>query len=511
MKRRVALLLFVLASGCIQTFQGVKTTSLDPHQPTSVSTPVKAHLLDGSTVVFQAGIDADSQSIKGTGYRYDLALRDSMLITSIPLDSVVGMEVFEQTTNDPASLVMTLVATAGAGLAVAGLAIAIFGSCPTFYTDSAGTAELQAEGFSYSIAPIFEGRDVDGLSITQASDGTLRLEVRNEALETHYINQLELLEVPHATGERAYVDELNRIVVTGPATAFARATDMRGTDVARVVSTHDDASYRTDPRSMRHADLDALDDWITLSAPAPSGVDSVAIVLRLRNSLLNTTLLYDVMLGEAGARSLAWVGQDLKQVGPALAMAQWYQQRMGMNVAVSDGKAYRMIAHVRDTGPIAWKDVAVVVPVLGRDSLRVRLSFPKDNWRIDYIALAPRARRAAPTVVRLVDVRGRDARPDTGAISSLRDADSRYLQTTPGEHFTAIFRSAQILPVDQRSYFVASQGYYIEWMRANWLRTAHTDRPFVPSDAALVRAMARWRTTQDSLETLFAASKIPVR
>lgn len=510
MKRRAALLLFVLASGCIQTFQAVKATALDPHQPTSVSTPVKAHMLDGSTVVFQAGIVADGQSITGSGYRYDLVLRDSILVTSIPLDSVVGMEVFEQTTNGATSLVMTLVATAALGLATVGLAVAIFGSCPTFYTDSAGTAQLQAEGFSYSIAPIFEARDVDGLSITQAADGTLRLEVRNEALETHYLNQLELLEVPHTVDERAYVDELNRIVVTGPATAFARATDMRGTDVARVVSAHDGVTYRTDLRSMAHADLDDLDDWITLSAPAP-GVDSVAIVLRLRNSLLNTTLLYDVMLGEAGARSLDWVGQDLKQVGPALAMAQWYQQRMGMNVAVSDGKAYRVIAHVRDTGPIAWKDIAVVVPVQGRDSVRVRLSFPKDNWRIDYIALAPRVRRAAPAVVRLVDVRGRDTRPDTGAVASLRDADSRYLQTTPGEHFTAIFRSTQILPEDQRSYFVASQGYYIEWMRATWLRTAQADRSFVPSDSALVRAMARWRTSQDSLETMFAASKIPVR
>src|SRR2546425_11566768 len=99
--------------------------------------------------------------------------------------------------------------------------------------------------------------------------------------------------------------------------------------------------------------------------------------------------------------SLDWVGKDLKQVGPALAVAQWYQQRMGMNIAVGDGRAYRVLAHLRDTGPIAWKDVAVVVPVVTRRSLRVRLSFPMDNWRIDRIAVAGRFHRVSPIVIPL--------------------------------------------------------------------------------------------------------------
>jgi len=40
------------------------------------------------------------------------------------------------------------------------------------------------------------------------------------------------------------------------------------------------------------------------------------IVFRLRNSLLNTILLYDIMLGDPGARSIDWVGHELEQVGP---------------------------------------------------------------------------------------------------------------------------------------------------------------------------------------------------
>ena len=509
MDRRVALPLLVLVSACIHVYQSIRTRSLDPHTPVAVATPVKAHLVDGSTVVFDSGATVDSARVRGSGRRFDLTLRDSSTVTSVPLDSIVGMEAFEQSTAGVTSLLVSVLATAGTGLAAIGLAVAIFGSCPTFYADSAGTAVLQAEGFSYSIAPIFESRDVDRLRIRQAPDGSVRLEVRNEALETHYLNQLELLEVTHAAGETALVDELNRLVVVADQRLLTRATDRRGHDVARALTAEDGNVYRTDARTMDLARLTDLDDWIELTAPAPPGADSVAIVLRLRNSLLNTTLLYDVMLGDPGARSLDWVGKDLRQVGPALAVAQWYQQRMGMNVAVSDGRQYHVVAHLRDTGPIAWKDVAIVVPVVTPGSVRVRLTFPMDNWRVDRVAVASRFRRVSPVVIALAEVReGTTLNPT--ALASMRAADSRYLRTSPGQRFTAVFRPAAS-PAGERTYFLAAQGYYMEWMRPHWLRGPRADHAFVPSDTALVEALGRWRMSQDSLEALFAATRIPMR
>jgi hypothetical protein len=507
--RRVALSLLILASACVHVYQSVRGRPLDPHTPVSVTTPVKAHLLDGSTVVFRSGVTVDSASVRGDGNRYSLTLRDSAAVTSIPLDSIVGMEAFEQSVNGVSSFFVSVLATGGAALAVGALAVAIFGSCPTVYADSAGTARLQAEAFSYSIAPIFESRDVDRLRIVPGADGSVRLEVRNEALETHYLNHLELLAVTHARTETALVDELNGLVVVADQRLLTSATDRRGHDVARTLAADDGHVYSTDARTMRQAGLTNLEDWIDLIAPAPPGADSVAIVLRLRNSLLNTTLLYDVMLGDPGARSLDWVGKDLKQVGPALTVAQWYQQRMGMNVAVSDGRQYFVVAHLRDTGPIAWKDVAIMVPVVTPGSVRVRLSFPMDNWRVDRVAVAGRFRRVSPVVIPLAEVReGTTLNPT--ALASVRDADGRYLRTSPGQRFTAVFRP-DASPAGARTYFLAAQGYYMEWVRPNWLREPRVDHVFVPSDTALVEALGRWRMAQDSLETLFAATRIPMR
>ena len=514
MHRRVVLPLALALSACFM-YRNVQVESLERPATTvdsvTVATPVKAHLVDGSTVVFPDGVRVAGGTVWGAGTRYGLALRDSAAVTRLALDSVVGMESFRDRDEPVKTIVVSTLATGAAALAAAALAVAIFGSCPTYYADSAGSYLLEGEGFSYSIAPLFEARDVDRLRIHVAPDGALRLEVRNEALETHYLNHLELLEVQHAAGETALGDESNRILIVENAAAPTRAVDRGGRDVRRYVAAADGKVYRSDPRVLARARIDDLEDWIDLTIPTPLGADSIAIVLRLRNSLLSTILLYDIMLGDPGARSLDWVGRDLQQVGPAVELAQWYQRRMGLNIAVGDGRGYRVVAHVKDTGPIAWKDVAVVVPVLERGSVRIRLRFPVDNWRIDRIAVAGRFHRALPRVLPLADIRDAGGQADTTALRSLAAADANYLETTPGQRFGAVFRPDPPAAAGERTFFLVSQGYYTEWVRRAWRAAPRAARTFVPSDSALAEAVARWRVAQDSLEARFMATRVPVR
>jgi len=184
---------------------------------------------------------------------------------------------------------------------------------------------------------------------------------------------------------------------------------------------------------------------------------------------------------------------------------------MGMNVAVGERSgAHRVVAHLRDTGPIAWKDVAIVVPVVTPGVVRIRLTFPMDNWRIDRVAVASRFRRVSSTAIPLAEVLEAETLNPT-ALASMRAADLRYLQTSPGQRFTAVFHPRTAGSAGKRTYFLAAQGYYMEWVRPGWLRAPRADHPFVPSDTALAEALGRWRMSQDSLETLFAATRIPMR
>src|SRR3989441_10342778 len=80
----------------------------------------------------------------------------------------------------------------------------------------------------------------------------------------------------------ALVDELNRLVVVADQHPLTSAIDRGGHDVSRTLAANDADVYSTDARTMDQARLPDLDDWIELTAPAPPGADSVAIVLRLR-------------------------------------------------------------------------------------------------------------------------------------------------------------------------------------------------------------------------------------
>ena len=501
----------LLASGCIFNKVSVKdvprTAAL-----TVVSTPVKAHMLDGSTVVFSGGAAVGGGFVRGTGERYALGSTLPVAAEAIPLDSVVGMESYQiQMQKTSSTLATSGVVVVGAVAAVA-IIKAIFGSCPTFYADSAGSHVLEAEGFSYSIAPLFEQRDVDRLRAGVNADGTVRLEVRNEALETHYINHLELIETRHLAGETVVPDQSGFPLVLGALSPAASARDRAGRDVSRTLAKADGDVFSTDPRTLAAADSADLNDFVDITVPRPALGDSIAVVFRLRNSLLNTVLLYEGILAGPGAASLNWLGRDVQKITNAIDLGRWYGKHMGMRISVSDGGSYRQVARFTDKGPIAFHDVAVVVPAPPGDSVRVRLSFVADDWRIDRISFAERFSHAPVRTVPLQTVIGSDGAADTAAFASMSNADDRYLTTTPGQRFSARFAAGNIPADSTRTFLLASQGYYTEWVRGSWINKSAADaKPFVPSQASIAAAIGSWRSKQSELERQFYSTAIPTR
>ena len=483
---------------------------------TVVESPVRAHLLDGSTVLFRDGVVVANGAVSTRdkpGERFDLYLVRTSAVTMVPLDSVVGMENFISRTNTGSSIVLSLLANAGIVVGSAAAAIAIFGSCPTIYADSAGTPVIQAEVFANRISPLFEARDIDLLSVRADSLGIVKLQVRNEALETHYINQFELLDVRHARDEVVIPDEHGRPLALRSMVAPTSITDRAGRDLGATLAATDGVLFSTAAATMRGITESDASDHIDFTVRTPRDVEQVAVVMHLRNSLLNTVLLYDFMLGAPGAKSLDWLAHDMNRIGPVLQLGRWYRNNFGLKVLVKRGDRYEEVERHPTYGPVAWRDVATMVPVHGQDSVQVRLTFVADEWRIDRLSVATGARRADARVVPVTSI---DAGHDTvsrAALRSLRDADERYLQTSPGQQFTMRF---DVGPApssgETRTFLLASQGYYTEWVRGNWIRAAADSAvPFKPNAATLVSAVRRWDATRDSVEHRFYGSRIPVR
>jgi hypothetical protein len=503
LRRLLPLLLLLPLGSCILRVRRARVEEVTTRNVT-VESPIKAHLRDGGFVLYRRGATISTSTINGMGIRYNSGLDSLGAMGPLSLDSVIGIVNFRDATSTAPTVIYSTLASSFAAVGALALFKAIFGSCPTFYTE--GT--LEAEGFSYSIAPAFEARDVDALRHAPTSS-VYRLEVRNEALETHYINQLELLSYEHAAGSTLLPDGFGRATVLRGSVTPITARDADGRDVRAAVMQEDDQFFATSEPRLAGARPDQLHDYIEVNFGTVSS-DSVAVVVRARNSLLTTVLLYDVMLGDAGAHALDWLARDMSRIDAAGHVANWYTSRMGMRVEVWQDGGWRHVARLPDAGPIAWKDFAVLLPVQQGQPVRARLHFPADNWRIDHVYLGVDARRVKPTVIPLSRVVNDERITDASALRALARADDDYLITEPGRRFFAEFD----LPARngmQRSYMLASQGYYSEWIRPQWIRGAAPRRTFVAADESLLLAMQRWREDKAELEAQFYSSKIPVQ
>ena len=120
-------------------------------------------------------------------------------------------------------------------------------------------------------------------------------------------------------------------------------------------------------------------------------------------------------------------------------------------------------------------------------------------------------RRPPVRALELARVVGRDGAPAPEALEALAAPDTRYLQTSPGQYFTAVWDVGPAPMGEERTFLLASQGYYIEWVRRGWIAAARDTSTFVPGDLALLKALSRWRTSQDTLEARFFATRVPVR
>lgn len=510
----------LLVTSCIHTYNTVTPTELKADSltaPTQISAPLRLHLLNGGIVQFRDGAVVSRTEVSGNGVRYSLSLRDSAEVGLVSLDSILGMEVFQSATDRGKSALVSVGATIGVTVLTIGGIVAIacaadpkcFGSCPTVYTTSSdGAHVLEAELFSFSIAPLLEGRDVDRLGVVPDAHGRVAFDVRNEAMETHYINHLELIHAANEAGERVYPDERGFPVAVAQFQPVHRAVDSDGRDLRVTLRAADSTFFSSSVHRLRNVSLQALNDFIEISAPADPHADSVAIVVRLRNSLLSSTLFYDVMLGRAGASALNWLGGDLQAIGSVTQLGRWYAQRMGLHVSVWDGARYLKVKRVPDTGPIAWKEIAVLVPTNRRDSVRIRLDFTTDEWRIDALSVATQVRRPAVTRHVIAEVVDPDGKSRDDLRDHMRQPDEDYAVSSAGDRMTIVFR----LPETMRTgtLLLSSQGYYTEWIRPDWIRGG-AGLTFEPSDRMLLEALRRWREVRPEFERRFFETRIPTR
>jgi hypothetical protein len=508
-----AILLSISLSSC--TYSSTRVYKLDhPENQSTIEAPTKAHLYNGSMILFSEGFQFKQNVLSGSGIYYDLQRKLKKEVKSISADSVAFLEYY-QSAQEGGPILGSLIAPlifAGAVGSNDEIKKAIFGSCPTVYSYNGTSYSLQAECFSYSICPMAEDKDLDRIDKGTISDNSYVLKVTNEALETHYINEMNLIYAEYPSRFEAFPSDDEDIILFGQEQEISSAKDKAGRDILPLISNRDRQWFRSDSSTLQQLCNKVTKDWIDLTLQKPRNAQKMFMAIRLRNTLLNTVLFYDVMLGSGGVRSLDLV--EGKSIGllDAWNFNNWYTKYFGLEIQIWDGEEFETIGRIKDTGPIAWHQVGIRLPTLEGKKIKLRLTFLPDNWVIDWVGIS--FDQSDKLFLKEIPCKQllklyRDTLNLDAAI--LRQNDDQYLITYPAESYLLTYEVSNPKPDINRSYFLKSQGYYIEWIRNEWFndkKRRNFDIAFELNEKTLIKTAKRWSSKKEEFEHHFFSSKI---
>lgn len=457
-KRILVMVALAVSAGCAKRIERKVGPTL--HTVDMDAAYLKAHMKDGSLYVLGSWrIDEANAAVTGVGDWFGpdrIAPRRGAFTVKF-----ADVSLYETNTiiTSPGVAAMAVVTGLSIGVTI-GCAVnpkACFGSCPTFYApnDEGGQATLQAEGFSDAISPALETNDIDALWRTTGKPGPFTLTMTNEAYETHVVKQVDLLAVPRPPGGRVLATSetlWTAAKVSAPLACSAPEGDCMAT-LARVDGT--ERSSLTDEHDLAAREL------IDLGFTPTAG--RAGIMIGARQSLVTTFLLYQGLayLGTTAGRWLAALERG--DLGARTGGRNLQKLVGGIEVQLERDGAWQTVGEIYETGPLA-SDVHLIVLPEGATGERVRLRLPKGGWRIDSVALATLTGVATPIRLAPTKIRGTISKDYGGGRTA---ATAFPLVTMPGDAYALEY---MLPPGSDYELFIDSRGYYLEWMRQEWLR-----------------------------------------
>lgn len=253
-------------------------------------------------------------------------------------------------------------------------------------------------------------------------------------------------------------------------------------------------------------------DWIELVTEVPEDVGTMIVALRFRNTLFHTVQFYDIVLKGQGVEAVDWIGAKTSSPIYLTRLYNWYQKYFGLHVELWNGRVFQEKVFIDDTGPIAWRQVAFELRVPRGQTARLRFSFLPDNVMLDWIGISfdssPKFAVREVECSEIIDVNGKR---DDLLPSLIEQSDDRYLITYPAESYLLKFDVGDEPESMKRTYFLGSRGFYIEWIRQDWLESLSTTKEelgFQLNEASIIKAARCWITKKADFERQFFNSRI---
>jgi hypothetical protein len=433
---------------------------------------LKAHIKNGDVCILMDTwkIDTSLHTISGNGTRYDFnrkVLFEGAL--HIPIDSVAIFETNKKIQPNEEGTIAALAILAaldvGLGIYCATNPKACFGSCPTFYTnENSNFHYADAEGFSNAIAPSMEYFDIDALNNGHTSQNTFSITMKNEALETHCVKDVKLLAYPRKDGERVYHSSSNDFYLCQNIYPLSVAKANEG-DVTNLLQRAD----RQERFSVSDENNLSSKEEIYLDFGNVNDTSNLGLIVNFRQTLMTTYFIYSAMgyMGDKVGDIFAQLERNKEITGKLeggikkelgnIDVYGWDEQTRDW---IFQGKLY-------ETGPIAINHQFIPLSTIAKSSrLKLKIVLNKGLWRIDYTALTNIKEKVKPLEISPGAILNR-GKQDDKALSDI-NSPNKHLVSMPGSMYKFIFN----LPNEYNDYelFLYSKGYYLEWMRDQWIK-----------------------------------------
>ncbi len=415
-------------------------------------------------------IDTVRNSVVGEGemYNYNRRLLHSKKF-AIPIDSVAIFETNKKLIGTEKNRIAALTVLAALdvtfGIICVTVPKACFGSCPTFYTDpNDNFHDANAEGFSNAVVPAFEYTDIDDIKAVRKSNSKFSLWMKNEALETHCVKDLKLKAIPTQKNETALQGVNDNFYICGKNISPTKAM-VDGEDITDFIKMDDRIEWRGESDS---TDLSAKQEVI-LDFDLNADIENVGLSATFRQSLLVTHLFYSAM-GYAGnqisdlfaeletnPKAIERINNGVKK---ELGNIEVFYLKRETGKWINSGFFY-------EEGPIARNKLVLALGKLPKGPTKIKLVVSKGFWRIDQCELIELKSVVEPVTVSPSVVHKNNTKSNTSLNELLNPKE--YLISMPGDEYELDFELPQH-EAENYTLFLASTGYYLEWMRQDWLK-----------------------------------------
>lgn len=436
-------------------------------------------------------IHTDSPDKKNLNERFSIATKDIILAETNKLENHNAHLAAISIVGVPMGLV-TLYCIANPK--------ACFGSCPTFYAMENNQWKMMAEGFSSSISPSFEKKDIDMLYWADEPKGEVTIKLTNEALETHVIRYVDLLLFPKSPGELVFATQEEQFFRTSDIKSPLSCQAEEG-DCLDLVKEMDRQERFIEADSRNLAQKEEIHFSFNNNPSISQG-----LLIGSKQTLMTTHLFYNVM-----AYTGTHYGSLVAEVENGNTQAKNRIQKLwdklgGIEIYLQkEDKKWVKIDEINEMGPIASDVHLVKLPPVKQDQINLKLKLTKGLWRIDYLALASIVGEESPLRIKPSVVLNNDSL-DQKAFAQLT-GQQEPLVTMPGDQFMLHYK----IPDDcTYQYFLETKGYYLEWMREGWLADENLKKAafaFYFPGRFMRKAAPEYKKVEPTMEKIFWESR----